>query len=176
MVLYPSGPEAATRFLKFVNASPTPFHAVHNAAIRLEKAGFLKVGPFFNVVSFDWIFCRFERKMNGRRRCNLGGNIISPGQIFAMLHTESSHDYRNQAALVAFTLPQNWKQGTGLSIVATHVDSPNLRVCPLAYAMITVQRSCLDSTCFQTHEIVISSCWRRNIRRRNMALLVRSRS
>ena len=37
------GPEAATRFLKFVNASPTPFHAVHNAALRLEKAGFKKV-------------------------------------------------------------------------------------------------------------------------------------
>jgi hypothetical protein len=43
MILYPSGPEAATRFLKFVNASPTPFHAVHNAALRLEKAGFQKV-------------------------------------------------------------------------------------------------------------------------------------
>lgn len=37
------GPEAATRFLKFVNASPTPFHAVHNAALRLEKAGFKKI-------------------------------------------------------------------------------------------------------------------------------------
>jgi aspartyl aminopeptidase len=36
-------PEAATRLLQFVNASPTPFHAVHNAALRLEKAGFTKV-------------------------------------------------------------------------------------------------------------------------------------
>jgi aspartyl aminopeptidase len=43
MMLYPSGPEAAVRFLKFVNASPTPFHAVQNAALRLEKAGFQKV-------------------------------------------------------------------------------------------------------------------------------------
>jgi hypothetical protein len=46
MMLYPSGPEAATRFLSFVNASPTPFHAVHNAALRLEKAGFRKVNKF----------------------------------------------------------------------------------------------------------------------------------
>ena len=38
-----TGPEAAARFIKFVNASPTPFHAVQNAALRLEKAGFLKV-------------------------------------------------------------------------------------------------------------------------------------
>jgi hypothetical protein len=44
MMMYPSGPEAATSFLKFVNASPTPFHAVHNAALRLKKAGFQKVG------------------------------------------------------------------------------------------------------------------------------------
>jgi aspartyl aminopeptidase len=39
----PTVPEAATRFLQFVNASPTPFHAVHNAALRLENAGFRKV-------------------------------------------------------------------------------------------------------------------------------------
>jgi aspartyl aminopeptidase len=43
MMLYPASPEAATRFLKFVNASPTPFQAVANAALRLEKAGFQKV-------------------------------------------------------------------------------------------------------------------------------------
>lgn len=38
-----AGPEAANRFLTFVNASPTPFHAVRNASLRLEKAGFVKV-------------------------------------------------------------------------------------------------------------------------------------
>ncbi|TFY83809.1 hypothetical protein EWM64_g193 [Hericium alpestre] len=63
-MLYSTAPEAATKFLQFVNASPTPFHAVHNAARRLEGAGFTK----------------------------------------------------------------KWKQGSGVSIVATHVDSPNLRV------------------------------------------------
>lgn len=43
MMLSTSGPEAATRLLSFVNASPTPYHAVHNAATKLEKAGFTKV-------------------------------------------------------------------------------------------------------------------------------------
>ena len=45
MMLYPPNSEAATRFLDYVNASPTPFHAVQNASVRLEKAGFLKVLP-----------------------------------------------------------------------------------------------------------------------------------
>ncbi|KAJ7499021.1 aspartyl aminopeptidase [Mycena latifolia] len=39
---------------------------------------------------------------------------------------------RNQASLVAFTLPQKWKQGAGVSVVATHVDSPNLKVRPVS--------------------------------------------
>ena len=42
-MMLPANSEAATRFLNFVNASPTPFHAVQNASVRLEKAGFLKV-------------------------------------------------------------------------------------------------------------------------------------
>ena len=45
MMLFSSAPEAATRFLKFVNASPTPFHAVENASKRLEGVGFQKVCP-----------------------------------------------------------------------------------------------------------------------------------
>nr|GAT54037.1 predicted protein [Mycena chlorophos] len=39
---------------------------------------------------------------------------------------------RNQAALIAFQLPSDWKPGAGVSIVATHVDSPNLRIRPVS--------------------------------------------
>ncbi|KAJ7068169.1 aspartyl aminopeptidase [Mycena amicta] len=39
---------------------------------------------------------------------------------------------RNQAALIAFHLPSNWKPGAGVSMVATHVDSPNIRVRPVS--------------------------------------------
>jgi aspartyl aminopeptidase len=46
MMLYPVAPEAAKRFVTFVNASPTPFHAIQNAAARLEAAGFRKVRTY----------------------------------------------------------------------------------------------------------------------------------
>ncbi|KAG6855097.1 hypothetical protein C0991_006026 [Blastosporella zonata] len=101
MMLYPNSPEAALKFLNFVNASPTPFHAVDNASLRLEKAGFLKLHE-----KDDW-----EKD-------------IQPGGKYFFT--------RNQAALVAFTIPAKWKQGAGLSIVATHVDSPNLKVRPIS--------------------------------------------
>ncbi|KAJ7095282.1 aspartyl aminopeptidase [Mycena belliarum] len=95
------GPEAALRFLSFVNASPTPFHAVHNAILRLEKAGFTKV-----LEKDPW------------------EESVKPGGKYFFS--------RNQTSLVAFTLPQKWKQGAGVSIVATHVDSPNLKVRPVS--------------------------------------------
>ncbi|KAF8076281.1 aspartyl aminopeptidase [Lyophyllum atratum] len=101
MMLYPNSPEAALKFLKFVNASPTPYHAVDNAAVRLEKAGFQKL-----------------------RETDEWEKDVKPGGKYYFT--------RNQAALVAFTLPAKWKQGAGLSIVATHVDSPNLKVRPIS--------------------------------------------
>jgi aspartyl aminopeptidase len=101
MMLYPTAPEAATRLLSFVNASPTPWHAVQTAALRLEKAGFLKIRE-----KDDW-----EKELN-------------PGGKYYFT--------RNQSALLAFTIPQKWKHGAGVSIVATHVDSPNLRIRPVS--------------------------------------------
>jgi len=100
-MLYPSSPEAATRFLNFVNASPTPFHAVFNAASRLESAGFQKI----------------------REKDNWEKNLRPGGKYYFT---------RNQAALLAFTIPLKWKEGTGVSIVATHVDSPNLKIRPVS--------------------------------------------
>ncbi|KAH7916207.1 peptidase M18 [Hygrophoropsis aurantiaca] len=101
MMLYPTVPEAAKRFITFVNASPTPFHAVHNAAVRLEAAGFRKISE-----KDDW-----EKDLKPQ------------GKYYFT---------RNQSSLLAFTIPKNWKQGAGLSIVATHVDSPNLKVRPVS--------------------------------------------
>ncbi|KAI0660886.1 aspartyl aminopeptidase [Cubamyces menziesii] len=96
-----SGPEAAHKLLDFVNASPTPFHAVQAASARLEKAGFQKIREHD-----DW-----EKSLKA------GGKYYFT---------------RNQSALLAFTVPQNWQPGAGVSIVATHIDSPNLRVRPVS--------------------------------------------
>ncbi|KAI0352854.1 aspartyl aminopeptidase [Trametes cingulata] len=96
-----AGPEAAHKLLDFVNASPTPFHAVQAAATRLEKAGFQKI----------------------RERDEWEKNLKAGGKYYLT---------RNQSALLAFTLPQKWQPGAGVSIVATHVDSPNLRVRPVS--------------------------------------------
>ncbi|KAF9075944.1 aspartyl aminopeptidase [Rhodocollybia butyracea] len=101
MMISSSVPEAAARLLKFVNNSPTPFHAVHNAVQRLEIAGFSRLKE-----SDSW------------------DKAIKPGGKYFFT--------RNQSTIVAFSTPQNWKQGTGLSIVGTHIDSPNLRLRPVS--------------------------------------------
>ncbi|KAI0307348.1 aspartyl aminopeptidase [Multifurca ochricompacta] len=99
----PSAPEAAAavRFLQFVNASPTPFHAVHNAALRLENAGFRKI----------------------REKDDWEATLQAGGKYYFT---------RNQSSLLAFTIPHKWLPGTGVSIVGTHVDSPNLRIRPVS--------------------------------------------
>ncbi|KAL6309704.1 aspartyl aminopeptidase [Sparassis latifolia] len=101
MKMYQPSPEAALKLLNFVNSSPTPFHAVQSASLRLEKAGFRKIRE-----KDDW-----EKELKA------GGKYYFT---------------RNQSALLAFTIPQRWTSGSGVSIVATHVDSPNLRVRPVS--------------------------------------------
>ncbi|KAH9846939.1 aspartyl aminopeptidase [Lenzites betulinus] len=97
-----AGPEAAHKLVAFVNASPTPFHAVQAASARLEKAGFQKIRE-----QDDW-----------DKTLKAGGKYYFT---------------RNQSALIAFTLPQKWQPGgAGVSIVATHIDSPNLRIRPVS--------------------------------------------
>ncbi|KZO97953.1 aspartyl aminopeptidase [Calocera viscosa TUFC12733] len=89
----------ASKAVVFLNASPTPFHAVKNASVRLEEAGFRKIRE-----TDDW--------------------ELKPGGKY--------YYTREQRSLIAFTLPAGWKAGTGVSIVATHTDSPNLRVRPVS--------------------------------------------
>jgi len=89
----------ASKAVTFLNASPTPFHAVRNASLRLDEAGFTKIRE-----TDDW--------------------ELKPGGKY--------YYTREGRSLIAFTLPQGWKAGTGVSMVATHTDSPNLRVRPVS--------------------------------------------
>ncbi|KAF8341629.1 aspartyl aminopeptidase [Cantharellus anzutake] len=93
---------AAQRFITFVNASPTPFHAVRNAASRLEKSGFVKL---------------HESDANWDSALKGGGKFYYT---------------RNQSSLIALTVPIGFKPGSGVSIVGTHTDSPNLRIRPVS--------------------------------------------
>ncbi|KAI1821790.1 aspartyl aminopeptidase-like protein [Xylaria intraflava] len=85
-------PKAALDFLDFVNASPTPYHAVHESVARLEKAGFTPIKERDNWTS--------TLKPGGKYYLTRNGSTIvafaigaqwKPGNPIAMLgaHTDS---------------------------------------------------------------------------------------
>jgi aspartyl aminopeptidase len=47
----------AEDFTEFLNASPTPFHAVHSAKLRLEKAGFKQI-KVYNCIKCIALLCQ----------------------------------------------------------------------------------------------------------------------
>lgn len=99
-------PAKALAFLKFVDASPTPFHAVHTAISYLTKAGFKPISA----------------------RADLGtafksGDIVPGGKYYLT---------RNQSSLLAFVVPRRLTERTGFSVVAGHTDSPCLKIRPVS--------------------------------------------
>ncbi|GAA5980337.1 hypothetical protein JCM10908_001620 [Rhodotorula pacifica] len=103
-------PESALKpaqaFVEFVNASPTPFHAVHECVVRLEKAGFTRLSE---------------------RDSWAGGKIARGGRYFVT---------RNQSSIIAFTVPHEddkaGKKPLGISVVGCHTDSPRFIVKPVS--------------------------------------------
>ena len=82
---------------------------------------------------------RSVKLTSGRRISGKVGSTSSPGEFVALTPTLTRSTFnvnfrsgRNQSSLLAFTIPQRWKPGTGVSIVATHIDSPNLRIRPIS--------------------------------------------
>ncbi|UNO41053.1 M18 family aminopeptidase [Streptomyces sp. MST-110588] len=93
--------------MSFLAASPSPYHAVANAAERLEKAGFRQVAE-----TDAWDGgggTAQERKAMGT-----GGKYVLRG-----------------GALIAWYVPEGATPATPYRIVGAHTDSPNLRVKPL---------------------------------------------
>jgi aspartyl aminopeptidase len=90
--------------LTYLAASPTPFHAVANAAERLEKAGFRQV------LETDSWTDPSAAGMTGP----VGGRYVLRG-----------------GAIIAWYVPEGAEPHTPFRIVGAHTDSPNLRVKPL---------------------------------------------
>ncbi|RWA07650.1 hypothetical protein EKO27_g7451 [Xylaria grammica] len=85
-------PKAALDFLEFVNASPTPYHAVHESVARLEKAGFTLVKERDNWSSTLKPGGKYYMTRNGSTIVAFAiGAQWKPGNPIAMLgaHTDS---------------------------------------------------------------------------------------
>jgi aspartyl aminopeptidase len=93
--------DRAERFLKFLDKSTDPFHAVETVSEELHKAGFHKLCE-----GEDWS----------------QGNILHPGGKYFFTRQDSS--------LVAFTVGQQFTAGHGFKILAAHTDSPHLKIKP----------------------------------------------
>jgi aspartyl aminopeptidase len=90
--------------MTFLAASPTPYHAVANAAERLEKAGFRQVSE-----TDAW-----DADTATGSAAGSGGKYVLRG-----------------GAIIAWYVPEGAAPHTPYRIVGAHTDSPNLRVKPL---------------------------------------------
>ncbi|KAI1437775.1 aspartyl aminopeptidase-like protein [Xylaria sp. CBS 124048] len=85
-------PKAALDFIDFVNASPTPYHAVHESVARLEKAGFIPIKERDNWTSTLKPGGKYYMTRNGSTIVAFAiGAQWKPGNPIAMLgaHTDS---------------------------------------------------------------------------------------
>ncbi|KRD19067.1 MULTISPECIES: M18 family aminopeptidase [unclassified Streptomyces] len=90
--------------MTYLTASPSPYHAVANAAERLEKAGFRQVSE-----TDAW-----DAETHGVSASGSGGRYVLRG-----------------GAIVAWYVPEGAAPHTPFRIIGAHTDSPNLRVKPL---------------------------------------------
>lgn len=93
-------PAVIQGFLQYVNASPSPFHAVAASSALLEAGGFVRIS-----------------EKNTQDLANIQPN----GKYYFT---------RNQSSICAFAVGGQWKPGQGLTMCAAHTDSPNFRVKP----------------------------------------------
>ncbi|MFJ9021862.1 M18 family aminopeptidase [Streptomyces sp. NPDC102259] len=90
--------------MTFLTASPSPYHAVANAAERLERAGFRQVSE-----TDAW-----DSETSAASAAGSGGRYVLRG-----------------GAIVAWYVPEGAAPHTPFRIIGAHTDSPNLRVKPL---------------------------------------------
>ncbi|SAM08509.1 hypothetical protein [Absidia glauca] len=98
----PSVPQEALDLIDYINKSPSPFHATHEAAELLKKAGY--------------------QEIKERDSWN-NGVLKQQGKYFFT---------RNGSAIVAFAIGGQYKPGNGFSILGAHTDSPCLKLKPVS--------------------------------------------
>ncbi|KOG86464.1 aminopeptidase 2, partial [Streptomyces varsoviensis] len=91
--------------MSFLAASPSPYHAVANAAARLEKAGFRQVSE-----TESW---------------------TAPAGADGTDETAGGRYVLRGGAIIAWYVPRGATPATPYRIIGAHTDSPNLRVKPL---------------------------------------------
>lgn len=94
--------QIAREFLQFVNASPSPFHAVAYASSLLKQHGFKELSE---------------------RNDDQWSSIQPNGKYFFT---------RNQSSLISFVVGGQYQPGNGFAICAAHTDSPVLKVKPIS--------------------------------------------
>lgn len=92
----------AQDFVDFVNASPTPYHCIDQVKSQLKENGFIEISERSN-----WNDSKIEKG----------------GKYFVT---------RNASSLIGFTVGKKCKNGSGISIVGAHTDSPCLRIKPIS--------------------------------------------
>ncbi|BFZ55615.1 hypothetical protein PYCC9005_002656 [Savitreella phatthalungensis] len=92
--------KAAEDFCAFLDASPSPYHAVDSAKKLLTAAGFTQL----------------------RERDPWTSSTVRAGGKYFVT--------RNNSSIVAFALGGSWRPGSPLAIVGAHTDSPCLKVKP----------------------------------------------
>jgi len=112
-----SAVERANEFVSFLNASPTPFHAVKNASALLEKAGF----KLIKVRRVVYHSSPSRLLTNHQERDSWSSSLKNGGKYYLT---------RNGSTLAAFAIGKQWKAGNPLAMIGTHTDSPVLRIKP----------------------------------------------
>ncbi|KAI7866672.1 peptidase M18 [Spinellus fusiger] len=102
MMLKTQVPQEVRDFLDFVNKSPSPFHATHEAVLLLKEAGFKEI----------------------KERDNWNNGVLEPNGKYYFT--------RNASSVVAFAVGGKYKSGNGFSIVGAHTDSPCLKIKPIS--------------------------------------------
>ncbi|KAH6560303.1 hypothetical protein BASA60_000016 [Batrachochytrium salamandrivorans] len=102
----------AKEFLKFVDASPSPFHAVESCISRLRSAGFTEIKE-----AAVWTTRTAAAAANDSNQCA----ILPGGKYFFT---------RNKSAIIAFCVGGRYAPSSGFSIIGAHTDSPCLKVKP----------------------------------------------